>query len=93
MKILLAEDDTKIADYIVAGLAEHGHSVDHVADGRDALSYCLYNDCDMAILDRMLPGMGPLGAQGTQGVKESCAGAFPNRLGASRRPRRRSGGR
>ena len=57
MKILLAEDDTKIADYIVAGLAEHGHSVDHVADGRDALSYCLYNDCDMAILDRMLPVM------------------------------------
>lgn len=57
MKILLAEDDTKIAEYIVAGLAEHGHSVDHVADGRDALSYCLYNDCDMAILDRMLPWM------------------------------------
>ena len=57
MKILLAEDDAKIADYIVAGLSEHGHSVDHVADGRDALSYCLYNDCDMAILDRMLPGM------------------------------------
>ena len=57
MKILLAEDDTKIADYIVAGLSEHGHAVDHVIDGRDALSYCLYNDCDMAILDRMLPGM------------------------------------
>ena len=57
MKILLAEDDAKIADYIVAGLAEHGHSVDHVADGRDALSYFLYNDCDLAILDRMLPGM------------------------------------
>ena len=57
MKILLAEDDAKIADYIVAGLSEHGHSVDHVTDGRDALSYCLYNDCDMAILDRMMPGM------------------------------------
>ena len=57
MKILLAEDDAKVADYIVAGLSEHGHSVDHVADGRDALSYCLYNDCDLAILDRMLPGM------------------------------------
>ena len=57
MKILLAEDDAKIADYIVAGLSEHGHSVDHVTDGRDALSYCLYNACDMAILDRMLPGM------------------------------------
>ena len=52
MKILLAEDDQKMADYLIAGLVESGHSVDHVADGRDALS-----DCDMAILDRMMPGM------------------------------------
>ena len=57
MKILLAEDDAKMAEYIVAGLSEHGHSVDHVTDGRDALNYCLYNDCDLAILDRMMPGM------------------------------------
>ena len=57
MKILLAEDDVKMADYLTAGLTEHGHSVDHVTDGRDALSYCLYNDCDMVILDRMMPGM------------------------------------
>ena len=57
MKILLAEDDVKMADYLMAGLSESGHSVDHVTDGRDALGYCLYNDCDMAILDRMMPGM------------------------------------
>lgn len=57
MKILLAEDDAKMAEYIVAGLTENGHSVDHVTDGRDALNYCLYNDCDLAILDRMMPGM------------------------------------
>lgn len=57
MKILLAEDDLKMAEYLTAGLVENGHSVDHVADGRDALSYCLYNTCDMAILDRMMPGM------------------------------------
>ncbi|WP_415184514.1 response regulator transcription factor [Phaeovulum sp.] len=57
MKILLAEDDEKMAEYMSAGLVENGHSVDRVADGRDALSYCLYNDCDMAILDRMMPGM------------------------------------
>ncbi len=57
MKILLAEDDTKLADYISAGLCESGYSVDHVTDGRDALSYCLYNDCDVAILDRMMPGL------------------------------------
>lgn len=57
MKILLAEDDQKMADFIASGLAEHGHSVDHVSDGREALTYCLYNSCDIAILDRMMPGM------------------------------------
>ena len=57
MKILLAEDDLKMAEYLSAGLVENGHNVDHVTDGRDALSYCLYNDCDVAILDRMMPGM------------------------------------
>ena len=57
MKILLAEDDRKVAAFIIAGLEENGHSVDHVADGREALSYCLYNDCDLAVLDRMMPGM------------------------------------
>ncbi|QEA40901.1 response regulator transcription factor [Pistricoccus aurantiacus] len=57
MKILLAEDDLKMAEYLCAGLSEHGHSVDHVTDGRDALSYCLYHDCDIAIVDRMMPGM------------------------------------
>ncbi|MEC9199382.1 MAG: response regulator transcription factor [Pseudomonadota bacterium] len=57
MKIMLAEDDPKLADYIRAGLEEEGHSVEHFADGRDALTYCLYNSCDLAILDRMMPGM------------------------------------
>lgn len=57
MKILLAEDDTKLATFVVSGFEENGHSVDHVTDGRDALSYCMYNDCDVVVLDRMLPGM------------------------------------
>lgn len=57
VKILLAEDDEKVAEFIITGLQESGHSVDRVADGRDALSYCLYNTCDLAILDRMMPGM------------------------------------
>lgn len=57
LKILLAEDDRKVADFVIAGLTENGHSVDHVTDGREALTYCLYNACDLAILDRMMPGM------------------------------------
>lgn len=57
MKILLAEDDEKAADYIRTGLIENGHTVDWLTDGREALSYCLYNQCDLAIIDRMIPGM------------------------------------
>jgi two-component system, OmpR family, response regulator len=57
MKILLAEDDPTVAGFVSTGLVENGHSVERVTDGRDALSYCLYNPCDLAILDRMLPGM------------------------------------
>ncbi len=57
MKILLAEDDVEVAKFVIAGFEENGHSVDHVTDGRESLSYCMYNDCDMAVLDRMIPGM------------------------------------
>lgn len=82
MKIMLAEDDIKIAEYIVAGLSEHGHSVDHVADGRDALSYCLYNDCDLAILDRMLPGMDGLSVlKALRASKKSTPVLFLTALG------------
>ncbi|MDN5789200.1 response regulator, partial [Pseudorhodobacter sp.] len=53
----MAEDDEQVAKFIIKGLEEAGHSVDHVSDGRDALSYCLYNRCDIGIFDRMMPGM------------------------------------
>lgn len=56
-KILVAEDDKQTGEYIAAGLRELGYVVDWVMDGRDALTHCLYNECDMAILDRMMPGM------------------------------------
>ena len=57
MKILVAEDDAKMAEYVRKGLVAEGHTIDCVADGREALSYCLYSACDLVILDRMLPGM------------------------------------
>lgn len=57
MKILLAEDDVTSAEYVRAGLMEQGYAVDWVTDGREALTYCLYNACDLAIVDRMMPGM------------------------------------
>jgi two-component system OmpR family response regulator len=57
VKILVAEDDAQSADFLKRGLSQEGHSVDVVSDGRDALSFCLYNNCDLMVLDRMLAGM------------------------------------
>ena len=57
MKILLAEDDPKLAEYIRDGLSEQGYIVEWVADGREALTCCLYNKFDLAVVDRMMPGM------------------------------------
>jgi len=57
MKILIAEDDKKTAQFIRNGLSQAGHSVEVVHDGRDALAFCLYNPCDIVVLDRMMPEM------------------------------------
>jgi two-component system OmpR family response regulator len=57
MKILVAEDDKTTSEFLRKGLIENGHSVDCVFDGREALTYCMYNQCDLVILDRMMPGM------------------------------------
>lgn len=57
MKILVAEDDAETAGYLRRSLTAEGHSVDVVSDGREAVTYCLYNKCDLMVLDRMLPGM------------------------------------
>ncbi len=57
MKLLVIEDDLTTAQYILNGLRQEGHVVDHVADGRDALGLALTNGYDVLVLDRMLPGL------------------------------------
>ncbi|PIE00075.1 MAG: DNA-binding response regulator [Thiothrix nivea] len=57
MKILLAEDDTTTGEYVLKGLTEQGYIVNWVQDGREALTACLYNEIDLAIIDRMMPGL------------------------------------
>ena len=57
MRILLVEDDKKISNYIVQGLAKHGHAVDAVGDGQDGLLLGLREPYDLAIIDRLLPGL------------------------------------
>ena len=56
-KILLVEDDTTTADFIVKGLHEQGLAVDHAKTGRDGLFHATDGSYDAIILDRMLPGM------------------------------------
>jgi len=57
MHILLAEDDPKLADYIQQGLSNAGHTVDPISDGNIALAASITETYDVAIIDRMLPGL------------------------------------
>lgn len=61
MKILLIEDDEETAAYITRGLREHGHVIDHAANGRDGLFLASAGEHDVLIVDRMLPAMDGLG--------------------------------
>ena len=56
-RILLVEDDSDTADFILKGLRQDGFTVEHVADGRDGLFMGSSSDFDAMIMDRMLPGM------------------------------------
>ncbi len=55
MRILIVEDDHKIASFIQKGLKQAGYAVDHVADGESALEMVLVNPYDAAVVDIMLP--------------------------------------
>lgn len=57
MNILLVEDEARVADFIRRGLAAEGWSIDHAADGEDALEYAASNAYDVILLDLMLPGI------------------------------------
>ena len=60
MKILLIEDDERIAGYIGKGLREHGYSVSHANNGYDGLDLALNEGFDLGIFDLMLPGLNGL---------------------------------
>ena len=50
MRILLVEDDTEAAGYLVKGLTESGHTVEHAADGERGLHLASDNAYDALIL-------------------------------------------
>jgi two-component system OmpR family response regulator len=56
MRILLVEDDPTVAGFVVKGLKEAGHVVEHADNGRDGLFLAASETFDTIILDRMLPG-------------------------------------
>jgi DNA-binding response OmpR family regulator len=55
MRILVVEDDKKIASFIVSGLRQAGFTVDHADNGESGLSMALASPYDAAVLDLMLP--------------------------------------
>ena len=72
MKILLIEDEAKIADFVLKGLADAGFVVTHVNDGEQGLQAILQTDHDLVVLDLMLPklnGYDVLRQAREQGIK------------------------
>jgi two-component system, OmpR family, response regulator len=57
MRILLVEDDSKVASFILKGLREANFTVDHVKEGDSGLHMALHEPFDAAVIDIMLPKM------------------------------------
>jgi len=55
LRVLLVEDDKKIASFIVKGLKQEGFMVDHAIDGEDGLHLGINKQYDVAVVDIMLP--------------------------------------
>ncbi len=57
MRILVIEDEKKIADFIKRGLKEEGYAVDAAYDGQEGFFLAKTNEYDLILLDLMLPKM------------------------------------
>jgi two-component system OmpR family response regulator len=55
LRILVVEDDKKIASFLIKGLKQESFAVDHVTNGEDGLHLALHEPYDAAIIDIMLP--------------------------------------
>lgn len=56
MKLLLVEDNERVARFVKKGLTEAGHTVDHAENGRDGMFHAVSEPYDAIVMDRMLPG-------------------------------------
>jgi two-component system OmpR family response regulator len=90
VRILIAEDDGRLADVLTQALTEEGWEVEHVADGQSAYGRALPGGLpyDVLLLDWMLPGLsgvevcGRLRAQGviTPVLMLTARGGVPDRI-------------
>ncbi len=56
MRVLVVEDDPRLAALVTRGLREEAYAVDHCADGSAAITQAVVNSYDAIVLDVMLPG-------------------------------------
>jgi len=61
MRLLVIEDEAKLAAYLRKGLTEEGYVVDVAHDGIDGLHLAMEGEYDLLVLDGMLPGIDGLG--------------------------------
>ena len=57
MRLLIVEDDARLASVLARGLRENGYAVDRAADGAAALEHLHNNEYDAVVLDVMIPGI------------------------------------
>jgi two-component system copper resistance phosphate regulon response regulator CusR len=57
MRILIVEDESRLADYLQKGLSENGYVVDTAKDGIEGRHLATEGDYDLVLLDVMLPGL------------------------------------
>src|SRR5215831_10211644 len=61
MRVLVIEDDDKIASFVTNGLKQAGFNTSRAADGADGLRLALNDHYDVAVVDVMLPRLDGLG--------------------------------
>jgi DNA-binding response OmpR family regulator len=75
VRVLVVEDQAKLATVVAAGLRRAGMAVDVVFDGADALEHTAGTPYDVVVLDRDLPGVG-----GDEVCRTLAAGGSPTRI-------------
>ncbi len=73
MKVLLVEDNERVSRFIIKGLQDSGHTVDHADNGQDGLQLATSQVYDVIVMDRMLPnqvdGLAIIGTLRTAGIR------------------------